>query len=145
MTAPDRGATYQIALCFDGVVHTKRLVPGLGGLLSTLLGHSASHSERLFLPHTCRSRYTSGPAQSGVKTVLLDPGTVDTSAPEGQVGLRAGLLSTLRIRSRRWTTEDRINFGRFASLAISAGIDDLSCPVNQKVRLAYLRDSSANG
>src|SRR6267142_314597 len=26
---------------------------GLGGLLSTLLGHSASHSERLFLPHSC--------------------------------------------------------------------------------------------
>jgi hypothetical protein len=25
-------------------------------LNSTLLGHSASHSERLFLPHTCRSQ-----------------------------------------------------------------------------------------
>jgi hypothetical protein len=30
---------------------------------STLLGHSASHSERLFLPHTRRSQYSSGPAQ----------------------------------------------------------------------------------
>ena len=32
---------------------------------STLLGHSASHSERLFLPHTCRSQCSSGSAQLG--------------------------------------------------------------------------------
>ena len=30
MTAPDRDATYQIRPCFDGVVHTRRLVPCSG-------------------------------------------------------------------------------------------------------------------
>jgi hypothetical protein len=40
--------------------------------LSTLLGHSASHSEMLFLPHTCRSQYPSGPAQSRGKRTFAN-------------------------------------------------------------------------
>ena len=78
MSAPDRNVTYQIRPCFDGVVPTKRLVPGLEASSRPKAGTQGSCLERLFMPHTCRSQYPSGLAQLGGKR---DP---QRAQPEGQ-------------------------------------------------------------
>jgi hypothetical protein len=66
---------------------------------STLLGHSASHSERLFLPHTCRSQYRCGPAQLGGLPNFVEPLVNGEVAPQAAVralAIEGGLSRSLR-------------------------------------------------
>jgi hypothetical protein len=68
------------------VVRIKCLVPGLEGPLSTLLGHSASHSERLFLPHLRHSPTAARPSQVPARPAPRDLDCVPRAACNGADG-----------------------------------------------------------